>query len=87
MSIPGCTMLPPTERYVGAFPSAEAVAFINGMKQKMKFFDDGERLVYNAPPRYVEVEPSEVVHPITYPPSGFVLKDGQWVYEGERSMK
>lgn len=80
-SIPGCTMLPPDGRYEGVFPSAEVCAFANGLKEKMKFFDDGRRMRYNQPDRVVEVEPSEVNYPITYPPAGFVLKDGQWVYE------
>lgn len=75
-------MLPDNERYRGVFPSTDVCTFVNGMKQKMKFFDDGERMQYDAPSRIVEVEPSEVVHPIAYPPKGFVLEDGQWVYRG-----
>ena len=81
--IPGCTLLPPNERYRGKFPSEEAIAFINGMKNKMKFFDDGERLVYNGKPYFKYVALSDVVHPISYPPEGFELVDGQWVYKGD----
>lgn len=84
--IPGCTMLPPNERYSGVFPSPEVCIFVNGLKEKMKFFDDGERMVYNKPPRHVPTEPCDVKHPITYAPAGFVLRasaDGerQWAYE------
>lgn len=76
-------MLPENERYRGQFPSAEAISFINGMKEKMKFFDDGERLRYCADSVTVEVEPSEVSHPITYPPKGFEVKDGRWWFRGK----
>lgn len=80
-------MLPKNESYVGVFPSPEACTFINGMKDKMKFFDDGHRMVYNkSEGRHVPVEPSDVKHPITYPPAGFTLRqanDGefQWVLD------
>lgn len=85
--IPGCTMLPPIEdRYTGFFPSAAMCALNNEFKDKMKFFDDGERMVYGkAEPRIVPIEPCDVKHPITYPPPGFTLNtsaDGekQWVH-------
>ena len=84
--IPGCTMLPENERYTGVFPSADACAFVNGLKAKMKFFDDGERMQYNKPSLRVDVAPSDVIHPITYPPAGFKLVTDangahQWVYK------
>ena len=83
--VPGCTMLPANEQYVGVFPSPETCAFVNEMKTKMKFFDDGHRMVYNKPEgRTVPVEPCDVKHPIAYAPSAFKLQqaaDGefQWV--------
>jgi hypothetical protein len=89
-SIPGCTSLPPDDRYVGVFPSADVCAFVNSMKAKMKFFDDGERMRYNAPSIYIDVVPCDVKHPLTYAPAGFVLNtsaDGehQWVYDATKA--
>lgn len=81
--IPGCTYLPQNERYRGKFPSEEAIAFINSLKNKMKYFDDGERLVYDGKPFFKYVELSDVIHPISYPPAGFELVNGQWVYKGD----
>lgn len=84
--IPGCTLLPPNDRYIGVFPTAETCAFINSQKNMMKFFDDGERLVYDSQPRQVPVDPPKVDHPITYPPKGFVLHtdetgEHKWVFK------
>ena len=76
-SIPGCTLLPPDDRYAGVFPSAEVCAFVNSMKEKMKFFDDGERMRYNAQSHRVPVTPCDVKHPLTYAPAGFVLNTVQ----------
>jgi hypothetical protein len=72
-------MLPPNERYSGVFPTKETCEFINSVKSKMKFFDDGVRLRYNAPDYKVPVEPSKVEHPIAYAPAGFQLVDEHWV--------
>lgn len=80
-SIPGCKMLESDGRYTGVFPSAEVCAFVNSLKEKMKFFDDGRRMQYGKLERVTEVERCDVIHPITYPPAGFVLRDDQWVYE------
>jgi hypothetical protein len=48
----------------------------------MKYFDDGERMRYNAPSIMLDVVPSKVEHPITYPPAGFVVEDDKWVFKG-----
>lgn len=88
--IPGCKMLTNDhDRYVGYFPSQSACDFINEMKDKMKFFDDGERIVYGPNPfrtRKVAVTPITVNHPIAHPPAGFVLNtDSKGAHEWVRS--
>ncbi len=70
--------------YVGKLPSQDTVTFVNWMKDKMKFFDDGVRMVYGKPDRIVNTEPADVKHPISYPPAGFKVQtndagDHQWV--------
>lgn len=83
--IPGCTMLPENERYIGVFPSKQACDFINEIKEeKMKFFDDGRRMQYGKPDSFVTVKRCDVLHPIKYPPEGFKLVDDQWEYHGEK---
>lgn len=68
-------------RYAGIFPSKQACDFINSRKEKMKYFDDGERLVYGKQePRIVDVDRPEVKHPIPNPPAGFVVEDNTWVF-------
>lgn len=65
--------------YQGHVPSERACEYINSLKEKMKFFDDGLRMVYGRPDRRVEVEKIAVAHPIKYPPAGFVMRDDTWV--------
>lgn len=65
--------------YQGHVPSERACEYINSLKEKMKFFDDGIRMVYGRPERRVEVEKIAVAHPIKYPPAGFVMRDDTWV--------
>jgi len=57
--------------YNGKFPSAEVCDFHNRMKEKMKFFDDGVRMVHGRADRVVEVDNAIAEHPIKYPPKGW----------------
>lgn len=57
--------------YVGSFPSKQVVAFFNEQKERMKYFDDGIRMVYGKADRIVEVDNATPIHPIANPPIGF----------------
>jgi len=65
--------------YKGHLPSERVCEYINSLKEKMRFFDDGVRMRYGRPDYTVEVEPVAVKHPIKYPPPNFELVNDQWV--------
>lgn len=57
--------------YKGKFPSEQLCKFFNSVQEKMKFFDDGTRMVYGGPDTLVSTSNSIPEHPISYPPKGF----------------
>ena len=57
--------------YVGDFPSQALCDYVNASKQHMKYFDDGLRMGYRKPDRWVETDNAEPIHPILEPPKGF----------------
>jgi len=69
--------LPPAsvegDRYDGPIPSESICQFFNFQKDKMKYFDDGERMVPGKKSRWVEVDNAIPEHPITYPPAPFTF--------------
>lgn len=68
-----CLPSPAKERnaYEGKFPSKDLCVYINTVKNNLKFFDDGLRMVYDRPSRIVDTDNMEAVHPIPNPPEGF----------------
>jgi hypothetical protein len=65
---------PPERAYVGLFPSADLCSFYNSQKERMKYFDDGNRMVYGKPDITVPTANAEPIHPIPYPPKGFMTR-------------
>lgn len=57
--------------YTGSFPSKVFVDFFNAQRERMKYFDDGVRMVYGKADRIVEVDNATPIHPIANPPVGF----------------
>lgn len=57
--------------YKGSFPSQAIVMFFNEQKERMKYFDDGVRMVYGKQDRIVETDNATPIHPISNPPMGF----------------
>lgn len=81
-------LLPPSAEgafYVGHFPSERACEFINGMKEKLKYFDDGERLVYGKKSRHVEVDNAVPEHPMDHPPEGWVFSHNTGTFVQRKS--
>lgn len=54
-------------------PSKRCCEYINSLKEKMKYFDDGLRLMHDANPKHVQTELQEPIHPIKSPPPGFEI--------------
>lgn len=57
--------------YVGDFPSQALCDYVNGCKEKMKYFDNGVRMHYRKPDTRVETDNAEPLHPILQMPEGF----------------
>lgn len=52
--------------YEGKFPSKPICELHNSMKELMKFFDDGVRMVYGKPDKTVEVDNDIPEHPTSF---------------------
>lgn len=57
--------------YDGKFPSEDLCKYVNSLYERMKFFDNGVRMVYGKPDKHVEVDNMVPDHPIPNPPPGF----------------
>lgn len=57
--------------YRGQFPSQALCDFVNGMQEKIKYFDNGVRLMYGKADRIVATDNATPEHPIAQMPEGF----------------
>lgn len=81
--------LPPAhverDGYIGPLPSKEVCDHINWMKNKMKFFDDGVRLMPGGAERLVDVDNAAPDHPLAYPPAGWMFSHNTGTFVLKRS--